>query len=53
MPDQGWLKQVLEQAKNDVDKWPSWMKDQEPEPGQSYRSWSSQDEEAKEKINLK
>jgi hypothetical protein len=41
MPEKGWLKEVLDQARQEVNQWPSWMKDQEPEPGQSYKAWSS------------
>lgn len=30
MSDTGWLKQVLENAKNEVERWPAWMQDQDP-----------------------
>jgi hypothetical protein len=39
MSDQERLKQMLEEAKHEVEKMDDWMKSQEPAPGVSYREW--------------
>jgi hypothetical protein len=49
MVDQERLKQLLSEAKNDVDKLDDWMKLQEPAPGVSYKDWRRTEDE-KEKI---
>jgi hypothetical protein len=33
------LKQLLKEAKDEVEKMEGWMKSQEPEPGVSYQDW--------------
>lgn len=33
--DVGWLKEVLEAVKKEVDSWPSWMRDREYSPDES------------------
>ena len=49
MFDQERLKQLLREAKSDVDNLDDWMKTQEPAPGVSYKDWRRADDE-KEKI---
>ena len=39
MSDQDRLKQMLKEAKHEVEKMDDWMKSQEPAPGMSYREW--------------
>jgi hypothetical protein len=31
MGEKGWLKEILEEVKKDVDKWPAWMRSKELE----------------------
>ena len=39
MSDPERLKQLLNEAKNDVEQLEDWMKTQEPAPGVSYKDW--------------
>jgi len=39
------LKQLLKEAKDDMDKLDDWMKSQEPAPGVSYEDWGKQETE--------
>lgn len=39
MSDEERLKQLLAEAKHDVEKMDDWMKCQEPAPGVSYEEW--------------
>ena len=41
------LLRILEEAKQEVDRWEDWMKNQEPEPGSTSRRWllNERDEE--------
>ncbi len=39
MTDPDRLKQLLEEARQAVEKMEDWMKTQEPSPGQSYKDW--------------
>lgn len=49
MVDQERLKQLLREAKVDVEKLDDWMKSQEPAPGVSHKDWRRTEDE-KEKI---
>jgi hypothetical protein len=42
------LKQLLKEAKDDMDKLDDWMKSQEPAPGVSYEDWGKQETEKNE-----
>lgn len=33
------LLHLMAEAQREVEQMPSWMKDQEPAPGQSYKEW--------------
>jgi len=52
MSDPERLKQLLNEAKKDVEQLDDWMKSQEPAPGVSYKDWgrvNEQNEHGKEK----
>ena len=44
MPDTGWLKEVLEDVKQEVDRWPSWMREREYTLASNSQDDSSEDE---------
>jgi len=45
------LKQLLKEAKDDMDKLDDWMKSQEPAPGVSYEDWGKQETEKNERVS--
>jgi hypothetical protein len=45
------LKQLLKEAKDDMDKLDDWMKSQEPAPGVSYEDWGKQETEKNERAS--
>lgn len=45
------LLRIMAEAKEEVERWDDWMKNQEPEPGDSSRKWLLDDEdEAKARV---
>jgi hypothetical protein len=51
MSDPERLKQLLNEAKDDMEKLDDWMKSQEPAPGVSYKDWArTQEQNEKSKV---
>jgi hypothetical protein len=49
MNDPEALRRILEEAKREVEKWPNWMKNQEPSPGAPTTDVSCIDEDEQDK----
>jgi hypothetical protein len=51
MSDPERLKQLLNEAKYDMEQLDDWMKSQEPSPGVSYKDWRrAKDQDEKDKV---